>query len=120
MLVRFLFGWLSNVVALFVAAALIPGIGYGDSWWTLLLAGLVFALVNIFVRPLVILFTLPFVLLTLGIALFFINLFMLWLTGVIVDDFETGGFWSLVGGTLIVWLVNLVLEGLGRRWERWR
>ena len=44
-------------------------------------------------RPLIILFTLPLVLLTLGIALFFINLLMLYLTSWIVDDFTIDSFW---------------------------
>lgn len=108
----FVYRWLTNVLALFAAAWIIPDIDYGDSWWTLLLAALVFALVNAFVRPLVILLTLPAVLLTLGVALFFINMLMLWLTAQIVSDFDVGGFWSIVGGTAIVWLVNLLLDAL--------
>jgi putative membrane protein len=112
MLVRFLFGWLSNVVALFVAALVIPGIDYGDDFWVLIVAGLVFALVNLVVRPLVILLALPAVLLTLGLALLLVNTFMLYLTDWIVPDFETGSFWSTLGGALIVWLVNLVLSAV--------
>jgi putative membrane protein len=108
----FLYSWLANVVALFAAAWIIPGVTYGSSWWTLLLAALVFALVNAIVRPLVILFTLPAVILSLGVALFFISMLMLWLTDEIVDDFETGGFWSVAGAAVIVWLVNLFLGAL--------
>jgi uncharacterized membrane protein YvlD (DUF360 family) len=58
-LARFAFSWLSNVVALFVAALVIPGIDYGDTFWALFLAGLVFAVVNLVVRPVVILLALP-------------------------------------------------------------
>jgi putative membrane protein len=109
-LLRFLFSWLSNVVALFVAALVVPGIGYGDDFWVLFLAGLVFALVNLVIRPLVILLALPAVLLTLGLALLLVNTFMLYLTDWIVPEFETGSFWSTLGGALIVWLVNFVLS----------
>jgi putative membrane protein len=111
-LVRFLFSWLSNVVALFVAAVIVPGVGYGDDFWVLFLAGLVFALVNLVIRPLVILLALPAVLLTLGLALLLVNTFMLYLTDWIVPEFETGSFWSTVGGALIVWLVNFALGAL--------
>jgi putative membrane protein len=111
-LLRFLFSWLSNVVALFVAALVVPGIGYGDDFWVLFLAGLVFALVNLVIRPLVILLALPAVLLTLGLALLLVNTFMLYLTDWIVPEFETGSFWSTLGGALIVWLVNFVLGAL--------
>jgi putative membrane protein len=108
------------VVALFAAAWVIPGVTYGSSWWTLLLAALVFAIVNAIVRPIVILFTLPAVILSLGVALFFISMLMLWLTDEIVDEFETGGFWSVAGGAVIVWLVNLLLGVLLGRPQRGR
>lgn len=113
--VQLLYAWLSNIVALFAAAWIIPGIGYGDDWWTLVLAALVFALVNAVVRPLVVVLALPAVVLSLGIGLFFVSMLMLWITDEIVPSFEAGGFWSLVGGTLIVWLVNTLLSGLQHR-----
>jgi putative membrane protein len=110
MLTRLLLRWASNVAALWVAAALLAGVDYGDEWTTLVLAGLVFAVVNWIVRPVVILLSLPLIVLTLGIALFFVNLFMLYLTDWLVGGFELGGFWSAVGATLIVWAVNYVLS----------
>ena len=109
MLRRFLVTWAFNFVALWVAALLLSGIDY-DGIGVLIVAALVFSVVNIFVRPLLILFTLPLVLLTLGLALFFINLFMLYLTSWIVDDFTIDGFWWAFLATIIVWLVNTVLE----------
>lgn len=118
MLMRLLFAWLSNVVALFVAAWIIPGVGYGDDFWVLFIAGLVFAVANMFVRPLVILLALPAVILTLGLALLLINTFMLYLTDWIVSDFETGSFWSTLGAAVIVWLVNMVLSAVLRPDDR--
>ena len=109
MLRRFLVTWAFNFVALWVAALLLSGIDY-DGIGVLIVAALVFSIVNIFVRPLLILFTLPLVLLTLGLALFFINLFMLYLTSWIVDDFTIDSFWWAFLATIIVWLVNTVLE----------
>ena len=115
MLRRFLVTWFFNIIALWVAAELVDGIGYGDNEWVLVLAALVFSLVNIFVKPLVILFTLPLVLITLGLALFFVNLLMLYLTSWIVDDFSVESFGAAILGTLIVWLVNTVLEAVFSR-----
>ncbi|HEX2044312.1 MAG TPA: phage holin family protein [Gaiellaceae bacterium] len=112
MLGRLLFSWLSNVVALFAAALVVPGIDYGDTFWALFVAGLVFALVNLVVRPLVVLLALPAVVLTLGLALLLVNAFMLYLTDWIVPEFETGSFWSTVGGALIVWAVNFVIDAV--------
>jgi putative membrane protein len=114
MLMRLLFAWLSNIVALFVAAWIVPGMGYGDDFWVLFLAALVFTIVNWIVRPLVILLALPAVLLTLGLALILINTFMLYLTDWIVPSFETGSFWSTLLAAIIVSLVNLLLSLLLR------
>jgi putative membrane protein len=117
LLVGFLFRWGSNIVALLVASALIDGMDYGD-FGTLILAGLVFAIVNAIVKPIVVLLTLPAVILTLGIALFFINVFMLYLTDWIVGGFESGSFWDTVLGALIVWIVNFVLSAFLKPEER--
>jgi len=107
---RLLFAWLSNVVALFVAAWLVSGIDYGDDFWVLFIAALVFTVVNWIVRPLVILLALPAVIFTLGFALILINTFMLYLTDWIVPSFETGSFWSTLLAAIIVSIVNLLLS----------
>src|SRR5688572_6471546 len=109
-LVRLVVWWGTNLLALWVAAELVEGISY-DGFWVLALAALVFAVVNLLLRPLIILLTLPAVILTFGIALLFINAFMLWLTGKIVSDFEVADFfWAAILGALIVWAVNFVLD----------
>jgi putative membrane protein len=113
MMIRIVAAWLTNCLALLVAAAVIPQIGYGGSLGTLLLAGFILAVVNLIVRPAVIVLTLPAVILSLGLALLAINALMLWLTSKLVDGFSVGGFWSTLGGALIVWVVNAAL----RRWR---
>jgi putative membrane protein len=119
MLARFLVTWFFNLVALWVAAVLLSGIDY-DGAGVLIVASLVFSLVNIFVRPLVIFFTLPLIVVTLGIALFFVNLLMLYLTSWIVDDFTIDGFGWAILATIIVWIVNVVLEAIFARDARAR
>jgi putative membrane protein len=109
-LLRILFGWLSNIVALFVAAWIVSDVGYGDDFWVLFIAALIFTVVNMFVRPIVILLALPAVVLTLGLALVLINTFMLYLTDWIVPSFETGSFWSTLGAAIIVSIVNLIIN----------
>jgi putative membrane protein len=112
-----LFAWLSNVVALFVAAWIVPGMEYGDDFWVLFIAALVFTLVNWLVRPIVILLALPAVILTFGLALVLINTFMLYLTDWIVPSFETGSFWWTLLAAIIVSIVNLLI-GLVLRPDR--
>ena len=118
MLRRFVVTWFFNIVALWVVAELIDGIGYSGNEWVIVLAALVFSLVNIFVKPLVILFTLPLVILTLGLALFFVNLLMLYLTSWIVDDFKVETFGAAILATIIVWVINTVLEAVFAQAER--
>jgi len=108
-----------NIVALVVVAVAFSDV-HIDGWGALILAGIVFGLVNTFVKPLVKLLALPLVVITFGIALFFVNMLMLALTDWIVNGLVIDGFWTLVGATLVVWLVNLVLDtGFGvRNWGK--
>src|SRR4051812_26867335 len=110
MMRRLLIAWVGNIAALFVAAGLLDGVDYGDSWRALVLAALVFSVVNWLVRPVVTVLSLPVIILTLGIALFFVNLLMLYVTSWIVSDFKIDSFGSAVAATIIVWLVNAVLS----------
>jgi putative membrane protein len=109
--VRILVWWAINLLGLWAAAWLVEGISY-DGFWFLVLAALVFGLINLVLRPILILLTLPAVILTLGILILFINAFLLWLTGAIfgdkyeVDDF----FWAAVLGAIVIWAVNLLLS----------
>jgi putative membrane protein len=114
---RLVVTWLFNIVALWVAAELLSGIGYDDNEWVLVIAALVFSLANIFVKPFVILFTLPLVILTLGVALFFVNLLMLYLTSWVVDEFTVDSFGAAILATIIIWVVNVILEAIFTRVE---
>lgn len=105
-----LFAWFSNIVALFVAAWIVPGMEYGDDFWVLFIAALVFTLVNWIIRPIVILLALPAVILTFGLALILINTFMLYLTNWIVPSFETGSFWWTLVAAIIVSVINLLIS----------
>ncbi len=117
---RLIMTWLGNCVALLVAAAIIPAIGYGHDVGTLLLAGLALGIVNFALRPVVIVLTLPAVILSLGLALLLVNALMLWVTSKLVSGFQVGDFGSTVGAALVIWLVNLVLRQLmhGHREQR--
>jgi putative membrane protein len=106
----FLVRWAFNVVALFVASWLLPGVSYGDRWWTLVIAGAVFTLVNSFVKPILTVLSIPFIVVTLGLFYFLINILMLYLTDWIVDDFKIKSFGSAVLAAIIVSIVNWILH----------
>jgi putative membrane protein len=104
--------WVSNVVALYVAAWLLSGVTYGDQWWMLLVAAAVFTVVNAWVKPVVALLSIPFIVVTLGIFYFLINVLMLYVTDWVVPDFEIHTFWWGVLAAIIVSVVNALLHPL--------
>jgi putative membrane protein len=112
MLMRLLVRWAANAVALYVAAWLLTGITYGDQWWTLLVAAAVFTLVNMWVRPVVRLLSLPLIILTLGLFLFVVNVLMLYITDWLVPEFEIHSFGAGVLGAIVVSVVNWALHAL--------
>jgi putative membrane protein len=112
MLQTFVVRWLFNVAALFVASWLLSGVTYGDSWWTLFLAGIVFTIVNWFVKPLLTLLSIPFIVVTLGLFYLLINVLMLYVTDWVVPDFEIRTFWWGALAAIIVSIVNGLLHPL--------
>jgi putative membrane protein len=106
-------------VALFVAAWILSGISYGDDWWTLFLAAVVFTVVNMIVKPILTVLSIPFIVVTLGFAYLLINVLMLYITDWLVEDFNIKNFGSALLGALIVSFVNLILHvAFGRPDER--
>jgi putative membrane protein len=116
---RFLLSWAFNVVALFVASWLLSGIDYGDEWWTLLIAGAVFTIVNAIVKPILTVLSIPFIVVTLGLFYFLINILMLYVTDWIVSDFEIDTFWWAALAAIIVsvvnWIMNHAFGDIGER-----
>ena len=109
-LLRILVAWASDAAALAIAAWIFTGITVGGSAGTLIVAALVYGILATFIKPLLKLLTLPLAIITLGIAWFFVAMFILWLTDVIVGGFQINGFWTLVGGTIVVWAVGVVAD----------
>jgi putative membrane protein len=113
----FVIRWIINAIGLWVTSELLAGI-HADSAGSLLIAALVLGIFNAIVRPIVLLLTLPLNLLTLGLFTFVINGLMLMLTGAVVGGFDVEGFWSAVGGAVILSIVsfalNVFVNGEGR------
>jgi putative membrane protein len=107
---KLLVRWVCNVAALFVAAWILSGISYGSDWWTLFIAAAVFTLVNVWVKPVLAVLSIPFIVVTLGLFYFLINVFMLYLTDWIVPGFEIKTFWWGVLAAIIVSIVNGLLN----------
>jgi putative membrane protein len=104
----FLKRWFVDTMAL-AAALLVPRVP-AYSWQHLLLASLMLGLVNTFVRPILMLFALPLIFVTLGLFIFVINALMLLLVDQIVPGFQVGGLGPALGGALVITACSLVLE----------
>jgi putative membrane protein len=108
--------WLMNTIAIMLAVKFVPGIAFTGAWWGILAVGLIFGLVNTFIRPFIKLFTLPFLILTLGLFTFITNAVMLSITSWLSEQFNLGfsvsGFKSAFWGALIISFISLVLSCL--------
>lgn len=101
--------WLVLCVSVFVAAHLsFLGITY-QQWTDVLVAALVLSLVNTFVRPILLLISLPLVVLSFGLFVLVINALMLYFVGSIVHGFHVPSFLSALGGSIIISLVSMLL-----------
>lgn len=101
-----------NALALWLAATLVPGVVYTGNVLYLLFAGLVMGLVNLLVKPVVTLLSLPFIILTLGLFYLVINGLMLWLVAVLLPGLSVDGCLPAILGGLVIGLFNWVVRGL--------
>ena len=106
-----LVGWGVNIVALLVVDWLFDGVHIGR-WGPILVGAAVLGLANAFLKPVLTILTFPLILITLGLFYFALNVAMLGLAEWIASDFSINGFWTYVGATIVVWLVNWVLYSL--------
>ena len=99
---------LVNALALSAAASLVDGIELTGEFWPVLVVALIFSLVNTFVRPVLKLLALPFILLTLGLMLVVINALMLLLTDRLTTGLTVDGFVPALLGSIVISVVGLV------------
>jgi putative membrane protein len=108
---RFLARLFLNALAILIAARMVPGVQLSGTG-AALAAGALLGLVNVAVRPVILLLTLPFTLVTLGLFIFVVNAICLWLTSLLVPGFSLAGFWPALVGALVVSVVSWILNGL--------
>ena len=82
---------------------------------TPLVAAIVFGVVNAIVRPLLLLFSLPFIIVTLGLFVFIVNGLTLWLVGALVPGFHVDGLWAGVVGSILLGIVSWIISAFGLR-----
>ena len=108
---RLLLVWLINTAALLALPYLMSSIRV-DSFASALIAALVLGLINTFIRPLLILLTLPVTLVTLGLFILVINGLLFWAVGSWIEGFHVAGFWSGVGGAILYSIISWALSAI--------
>ena len=103
--------WILNSVALLAVAYLLPGIVVA-SFGSAMLAALILGLVNMLVRPVLVILTLPITIVTLGLFLFVINALLFWFVGSVLKGFQVQGFWWAVGGAILYSIISGLLSNL--------
>ncbi|ARP84761.1 hypothetical protein CAL26_25790 [Bordetella genomosp. 9] len=103
--------WILNAVALLVVAYLLPGIAVA-SFGSALIAALVLGLLNMLVKPVLVLLTLPITLVTLGLFLIVLNALLFWFAGSILKGFQVNGFWWAVIGAILYSIISGLLSTL--------
>lgn len=99
-------------LAVFLTAYLLPGVQV-DDYVTAIFVAIVLALLNGFLKPMLIIFTIPVTLLTLGLFLLVINACIILLADYFVDGFSVGGFWSALFFSLVLSVITSMMESLG-------
>jgi putative membrane protein len=110
-MVPFLAHLLVTAALLLIVASLVRGV-HVEGWGPALLGALALGLVNAFVRPLMVLLTLPLTVLTFGLFLFVVNAFMLWLVAALVPGIRVQGFGAALLGSIVLTLLNLGVASL--------
>ncbi len=109
--VNLLVRWLILALGVVLAEKLVPGIRCDDGL-TLAIVVLLLSFFNVVLKPLLLLFTLPFIVLSLGLGIWVINALLFYIVGRLVEGFHVAGFGSALLGALIVSVTNLVLSRL--------
>jgi putative membrane protein len=108
--------WVANAIVLAVVTVVLSGVK-SDTAGDLIRAALLFGILNTILKPLLRLLTLPLAFITLGLIWFGVAMVMLWLTSIFIDGFSIHGFWTYVWATVIVWVVNVVLDFVPGPWR---
>lgn len=103
--------WLLVTPGVFIASWAVDGVT-ADSWTTLLLVTVVLGTFNVVLKPILIVFALPFILFTLGFGIVFINALLVLGTGALVPGFEVVDFWAAFWAALIISLASMVASVL--------
>ncbi len=113
---QLLISWLANALVLGILVAVMSGVEVDDGG-DLLKAALLFGVLNTVLKPVLRALTLPIAFITLGLIWFAVSMLMLWLTDLLIRGFDIQGFRTLVWATIVVWILNVILDFVPGPWR---
>ena len=117
-MIRFIVQLVVTALGLWLASAVVPGVGFTGQW-TLILAALLLGIINAIVRPILVVLTFPLTVVTFGLFLLIVNAATIGLTAVLLDGFVVDGLWAGVGAAIITgvvsWIAGALFGGVDER-----
>lgn len=110
---KFIFNWFVAAIAIIISAYLLPGVAVDGIWVALVLA-VVLGAINAFIKPVLLLLTLPITIVTLGLFSFVMNALLILLAELVVPGFDVAGFWWALIFSLVLSVVTWVLGRFNR------
>ena len=108
---KLLLRWLISSLAIFAVPYIVPGV-HILNFYTALIAALVIGLINLLIRPILFILTLPITIVTLGLFTLVINAILFWLASTIVKGFSVDGFLAALLGSLAYWIISWIGNGI--------
>ncbi|MDZ7744752.1 MAG: phage holin family protein [Candidatus Saccharibacteria bacterium] len=109
---RLLMRWFVCSLGLWVAAGIFGGITYDSRLGVIVLAGLILALINAIIKPIVVILSLPAILFSLGLFMIVINGLMVWLVSALYPQLYVASFWAAILAGMVIGLVNYLVSAI--------
>lgn len=110
MLRSFIIRWLANGLGLWLATRWVPGVSYSGDIWVIVVAALIFSVINRLIKPILVILSLPAIIFSLGLFMLVINAFMLYLVTVLYPSFQVATFTAAILSVIMVWLANYAIS----------
>ena len=101
--------WLIATLAVYITAYLLPGVEVRDFWSSIIIAAVI-GILNAVVKPLLVFFSLPVTILTLGLFMFVIDALVILMASALLDSFEVQNFWWAMAFSVILSIVSQMLN----------
>lgn len=106
--------WILSAVAVLIAAYLLPGVAV-ESFWAALVVAIVLAIMNVTLKPLLIILTIPITVVTLGLFLLVINALIILFIDTIIAGFHVSNFWWALAFSLVISILGALFDDIAER-----